>query len=290
MSQEVVRFNATDGIKLDGFINKSDKESKKIYIFVHGMISNCFKDRDACISAELNNIGIDTLGFNNRGSEVARIIKGNNGFSKMAGTAFEEVTESYYDICGAIEFAINRGYEEIYLQGHSLGSTKVVYSYNKMLKENYPNVSKIKALVLLSLVDVPNVINYFGQKYLAYAEDLVSKGHGDVIMQDEAFPYPLSLKTFLRYAKNGADINFANFGNENGNFDVLNSFKIPLLFRWGNVKEILLMDVNKQVDFVKAKIHNEKMDVGYIDGADHSYHGKEEQLAYEITEFLKNIL
>ncbi len=290
MLQEVVRFNATDGIKLDGFITKSDKPSKKIYIFVHGMISNCFKDRDACISKALNDIGIDTFGFNNRGSEVARIIKSDNGFSKMSGTAYEEVTESYYDICGAIDFALSKGYEEVYLQGHSLGSTKVVYSYNRMLKESYANADKVKALVILSLVDIPNVFNYFGKKYIAYAEDLVSKGHGDVIIQDEALPYPLSLKTFLRYAKDGADINFANFGNEQDNFEVLNSFKIPLFFRWGNVREILLMDVNKQVEFVKAKIHNERMDVGFIDGGDHSYHGKEEQLAGEIADFIKSIL
>ena len=39
---------------------------------------------------------------------------------------------------------------------------------------------------------------------------------------------------------------------------------------------------------LKGKIKNDKLDIGYIDGADHSYTGKEEILANEIQNFLKD--
>ena len=253
MSQEIVKFFATDGITLDGFINKCDKETKKILIQVHGMASNCFKNRGNVISNEVNEIGIDSLCFNNRGSEVVKLIKGTDGNVRYGGSAYEEISESYYDICGAIKFALDRGYTDIYLQGHSLGSTKSIYAYNRMLKENKELADHVKAIILLSLVDLPMVVKYYGKKYISYAEEKVSKGEGNVFMKADAFPYPLSAKVFLRYALNNQDIDFAKFGNEEDNFDVINSFKIPLLFRWGNVEEILTLPVEKQVDFVKRK-------------------------------------
>lgn len=289
MTQEIVKFYATDGITLDGYINKSEKPSNKLLIQVHGMTSNCFKYRENAISDKVAEIGIDTLCFNNRGSEVAKLIKGEDGSIRLGGSAYEEISESYYDICGAIRFAIKRGYNEIYLQGHSLGSTKIIYSYNRMLKENYEYLNNIKAIILLSLVDLPMVVKYYGKDYIDFAKERIEKGEDQVMMQSDAFPYPLSAKVFLRYAVNNEDIDFAKFGNEEDSFEVLNSFKIPLFFRWGNVNEILLLDVEKQVDFVRRKIHNEHINVGYIDGANHSYFGKENVLADEVYDFIKSV-
>ena len=289
MIQEIVKFNATDGITLDGYINKCEKNTKKILIQIHGMTSNCFKYRNNVIADAVANLGIDTFCFNNRGSEIAKLIKGNDGITRLGGTAYEEITECYFDLCGAIELALSKGYEDIYLQGHSLGSTKVVYTYNRLLQDNKEYANHIKALILLSLVDLPMVVKHYGKDKIEYAKALVDKGEGKIIMESDSFPYPLSAKVFLRYATNNDDINFAKFGDEEDNFEVLNSFKIPMFFRWGNVEEILSLSVDKQVDFVKKKIHNNHMDVGFIDGANHSYHGKEKQLASEIENFLKNI-
>ena len=47
--------------------------------------------------------------------------------------------------------------------------------------------------------------------------------------------------------------------------------------------------ITKLCDFLKGKILNPKLDIGYIDGANHNYSGKEEILAEEIFEFIKNI-
>ena len=134
MSVEIVKFNATDGIHLDGILNKCNTDSKRVLIQIHGMTSNCFKNIDKIIAEKVNGIGIDVLDFNNRGSDVVRYIK-NDNVTLLAGMAYEKVEDCYYDIVGAIEFVLSLGYEEIYLQGHSLGSTKVVYTYNKLQKK-----------------------------------------------------------------------------------------------------------------------------------------------------------
>ena len=71
------------------------------------------------------------------------------GEKKLAGTAYEDIEESYYDILGIVEYALNLGYTSIYLQGHSLGATKVVFSYMKMIEEDVKEVNNIKGIILL---------------------------------------------------------------------------------------------------------------------------------------------
>ena len=82
----------------------------------------------------MNQNNIDYFCFNNRGSELVRYIqKDINGEKEklLGGTTYEDVLEGYEDIVGAILKLRELGYKEIYLQGHSLGCTKIVYTYNE---------------------------------------------------------------------------------------------------------------------------------------------------------------
>ena len=80
----------------------------------------------------------------------------------IAGTSYEEVLDSYYDIVGAILELRKLGYKNIYLQGHSLGCTKIIYTYNKLKKQNNTEILEmIKSIILLSLVDITSVLKVF---------------------------------------------------------------------------------------------------------------------------------
>ena len=98
MSKEIIKFYAEDGAKLNGYLNKGKLETKKVLIAIHGMTSNCFKDRERIIAEAVEEIGIDTICFNNRGSEIVKYIKYGNGNKALAGMAYENVEESIYDI------------------------------------------------------------------------------------------------------------------------------------------------------------------------------------------------
>ena len=65
------------------------------------------------------------------------------------------------DIIKKSNLMSNNNYNEIYLMGHSLGSTKTIYAYNKMLKENKEITEKIKGILLLSLVDIPTATQIY---------------------------------------------------------------------------------------------------------------------------------
>ena len=194
---------------------------------------------------------------------------------------------------GAIKFVLDRGYKEIYLMGHSLGSTKVVYTYNKILEKNKNIVKNIKAIILLSLIDIPSTLRIYLNKQfpeiLKYAKDMEKAGMENILMPEKSFIHPVSVKTFLKYARDYENINFARYSEKEYDFKELNNIKIPLFMRWGNVRELILQDADKLCEFLKAKINNKNSDINYIDGANHSYTGKEEQLENEIIQFLTNI-
>lgn len=287
MITKIIKFNTTDGIILDGYLNKCQKNTNSILIQIHGMTSNCFKNRDNIISNKVAELNIDTLCFNNRGSEIIKYCQKENGEKILQGTAYEDVEECFYDIVGAIKFVVNLGYQNVYLQGHSLGSTKIVYAYNKMLKENNKYLKYIRAIILLSLVDIPDIINTFTpKKFIELANVKEKENKLDELMPMETSIHPFSVKTFLRYIKYYENINFAQYNNENYNYEELNNINVPLYMRWGTEQELIKQNVNYLVNTLKNKLNNKYFDIGYIDGANHSYYGKEDVLASEICGFI----
>jgi hypothetical protein len=287
---KIIKFNATDGILLDGILNKCENDTDKILIQIHGMTSNCFKNREKVISNKVAELNIDIICFNNRGSEIIKYCKKENGEKILQGTAYEDVEDSYYDIVGAIKYAVSMGYKNIYLQGHSLGSTKIIYTYNKMLEEKSEYLQYIKAIILLSLVDIPDMLKTSTTKeFIELANNKEKENKLNELMPSESSIHLFSVKTYLRYVKYYTNIDFARFNDINYNFEKLNNISVPLFMRWGNNKELISQNANDLVNLLKRKLNNEKVDINYIDGANHSYNGKEDDLAKEIYNFLKEI-
>lgn len=292
---EIIDFLATDGVKLNGILYNCKEKSNEVILAVHGMTSNCFKERDKVISENSNKNGIDYFCFNNRGSELARYIKKDiNGKEEkiIAGTSYEDVLEGYEDILGAIIKLKELGYENIYLQGHSLGCTKIVYTYNELVdEEEYDVLSNIKGVILLSLIDIPKAIKvYLGDKfneYVSLAEEKEQGYKSYELMPKDAFINPISAKTFLRYVRDNKDIDFAGYGKDN-ELEKLNNIKVPLMMRWGNQNEMILQSADELVNIVTNIIENKNKDIDYIDGANHQYNGKEKELAEQIIEFIKS--
>ena len=286
---ERVYFNTEDEIELVGLLERPTNPTKRVVISVHGMQSNCLKRREDILSKEISNAGVAYCAFNNRGAELMTYTRKTTGEKVLnGGSVYEDVLDGYYDIKGAINKMLELGYTDIYLQGHSLGCTKIVYTYNKLKNEN--NVKNIKGIMLLSLVDIPDCQKYdLGDKYaemMKYAENKEKEGKLNDLMPIESFDHPICVRSYLRYFKYNKDIDFARFWDKDYNFKELNNIQIPLFLRWGNVHDLVLQNLSNLIEILKSKIQNEKLDIGYIDGADHGYTGKEETLAKEIISFI----
>lgn len=291
---ELINFMATDGVNLEGILYKASFNiNEKIILSVHGMTSNCFKKRDIEIAKKANEKGIDYFAFNNRGSEIVKYIeKETEGqpAKELAGTAYEDVLEGYEDIVGAIIKLKELGYKNIYLQGHSLGCTKIVYTYNELINNDETEIlENIKGVILLSLVDIPMALKVYlrdnFKQYLDYAEKLEHENKIYEMMPRESFIHPISVKSFLRYARDNKDIDFANYGKDN-ELEKLNNIQVPLFMRWGNDNEMIIQQADELSTMVNNIIANENKNIDYIDGANHSYTGKEKELAEQIVEFV----
>lgn len=289
-----IDFIATDGVNLNGFLQEGNVKTKKVILSVHGMSSNCFKERETVIADYANKNNIDFFAFNNRGSELVKYIKryiDGKEEKILAGTTYEDVLEGYEDIVGAILKLKELGYEEIYLQGHSLGCTKIIYTYNELKEEDETDLLNcIKGIILLSLVDIPKTIEiYLGANYNSYlklAEEKEKEGKTMELMPKESFIHPISVKTFLRYARDNKDIDFAGYGRDS-KLEILNNIDKPLFMRWGNEKEMILQKADELVTILNNIINNEDKDIDYIDGANHSYNGKEDVIANQIIKFIQ---
>ena len=106
-------------------------------------------------------------------------------------------------------------------------------------------------------------------------------------MPEKSFIHPISGKNFLRYSIYNDDINFARFSDNSYEYKELNNIKVPLFMRWGNNRELIIQKAEDLCQILKNKIHNKNLDIDFIDGANHSYEGKEEILGKEIRKFLE---
>lgn len=295
MNIEKIFFETEDKAELVGLLHKGE-ETKKVVISIHGMTSDCLKRRDDIIAKNMTKNNIDFFSFNNRGNNVISYLTKEIGgiYAKQkAGTAYEDVQDSYYDIKSAISKMLKLGYEEIYLQGHSLGCTKVVYTYNKLKQKNEKKyLEAIKGIMLLSLIDIPKAqkVN-LGDKYewmLNYAIEKEKEGKQEELMPNESFIHPLSVRTYLRYFRDNEKIDFARYSDADYTYTELNNINTPLFMRWGTVFEMIEQPASELAELVNSKILNQKKDISYITGANHGYTDKEQEVAEQMLKFITN--
>ena len=289
---EKIYFELEDKVELVGLLHRPENKTDEVVISIHGMQSNCFKKREDILARVINNAGISYFAFNNRGSEIACYTKKTDGNKVLnGGCAYEDVLDSYYDIKGAIEKMIKLGFTKIHLQGHSLGCTKIVYTYNRLKEEKYANLDRINSIILLSLVDLVDLQKYdLGEeKYneaLNIAIEKEKNGKELELMPYEYFDHPISARSYLRYYRDNEDINFARFWDKEYNFPKINSINIPLFLRWGE-NDLVVQNLKDLIKLLNDKINNDKLDIGYIKDTDHGYTNKEEILGEEIVKFIE---
>lgn len=299
MNLQKVYFETEDGVELCGLLHEPANKTEEIVIAVHGMQSNCMKKRDDILAEEITKSNISYFCFNNRGHDLINsITKKQDGKSNkvLSGSSLECIEDCYYDIKAAILKMLDKGYNKIHLQGHSLGCTKIVYTYTKMKNQNEIELlSKIKSVILLSMVDIPVAINFFFQddidELISDMERKQREGNGKKVISVEGAILPMCPDTFLNFVKNNKDIDFARYSDESYDFKELNKIEIPIFMRWGNKNELIMQEADKLVEMMKTKIKNKECNIGYINGAGHNYRGKENELASQIIDFLiKSIL
>ena len=287
MKQELVRINSIDNIEQPGILYSPDNDTNKIVIHVHGLNGNFYENRflDTIAKSYTDN-NYAFLTFNNRGRDfITELLKGDD--FTIIGGSLERFKDCILDIDGIVNWVKNKGYNEIILEGHSYGCNKVLYYYNHKKSDN------IKKIVLLAPCDIPSE----GKKFLSKEEydkaksdstRLVQEGkESDLIDFSVMANGKIAAGTYYYDFLPGGENDFIRYvDGANGKSEILNSIDIPTLIIFGDVDECVL---TQPIEIVKEYLTNNINDcnIQIIEGADHSYAGRYEDLGKVIKENMK---
>lgn len=287
MKQELVRINSIDNIEQPGILYSPNNDTNKIVIHVHGLNGNFYENRflDTIAKSYTDN-NYAFLTFNNRGRDfITELLKGDD--FTIIGGSLERFKDCILDIDGIVNWVKNKGYNEIILEGHSYGCNKVLYYYNHKKSDN------IKKIVLLAPCDIPSE----GKKFLSKEEydkaksdstRLVQEGkESDLIDFSVMANGKIAAGTYYYDFLPGGENDFIRYvDGANGKSEILNSIDIPTLIIFGDVDESVL---TQPIEIVKEYLTNNINDcnIQIIEGANHSYAGRYEDLGKVIKENMK---
>jgi len=278
---DFVRFNATDNVELQGWLNNETSDIAVIHL--HGMsgngYENYFLDNLRQNYAEK---GISLFTIDSRGRGIVSDFRQNDSW-KHAGSCFEIFSESVHDIQGAINYLKTLGKTRFILQGHSLGCTKVV---NFVLTGD---ISGIEKVVLLAPTDMAGWANADPkhQEYLAKAKQLIAENKGQELVSAECWldKTPISAQTYPTICEAGSSADI--YGEREGGA-LLGKVSLPMLIPYGTA-DIGITEIDGTMDkWLERveKIKHENTQIAVIDGASHGFRGFEDKLAEVVGNFV----
>lgn len=285
----IVKAKTSDGFQFSGLFSEA-KGSRKIIIHIHGMagtplINEYYQEMH---DSYLIN-GYSFLVGENRGSGTATEFDYKEGV-KVVGNAYEKFEECVYDVQAWVDFASKKGYEEIWIQSHSLGPSKVAYYMHSTKPRNIEGLIWLSPSDMIGLVNNPEGIKDH-KKLLPEAKKLVKQKKGNVILSNNLWGSVLiSAKTYLNIFDKGAKTAIFNYGKPELGWGVVNSINVPVLAITGTKDDgiVPVMEAKKAMKMLEKELINSPRKKTIIyENAEHSFDGFEKRIVKDVLNFIK---
>lgn len=300
MRADLIHFRSTDGLKLPGLLINPDRETKSVAIFLHGngTSSIFYSELITVLGKNLTELGVAFFPFNNRGAHLIKTLWkkiGSEDVRIRCGTAFELIKDCIYDIDGAIDFLKSKGFDTFYLMGESTGANKIAV-YNFYKPEN-----AFKKYILLSGGDDTGLYYHFlgkqkFHKILEKSKLKVESGRGEDFVPQYVSNSPMSYQSIYDTINPDGDynvfpyneaLNILGLSQKQPLFDKFSKIKKPTLVVYGGNDEFCYGKVCECMEILKKHTNNAKsFEYLMVEGADHGFHGKEEELSKIVSEWL----
>lgn len=214
-----------DSIELNGLLAKSDASSERIIIYIHGMGGTFF--RDSMSKHFLQNFpkkGVDCLTTENRGTGGITFFD-----NERKGVAFEDFEKCIFDISAWIDLAEEKGYKEIWLISHSLGTCKAAY-YSYKMKDN-----RVTGQIWISPSEMYGLVRDDegkDEKEIMYqeAKKLISENKEDTLLSIQLWKHHyMSAKTYLNLFGEDSRASVFNYFDTSRGWKVVNDITVPVL-------------------------------------------------------------
>ncbi len=250
-------------------------------IHVHGSYGNFYENfflgpmADAYTKA-----GIAFVSVNTRGRDYYADFKTREEgkySSRRIGGIREVFSECIHDIRPWIQYARENRASRIVLQGHSLGAMKVAYYAWK-------EPANVTALILLSPPDSMGLqkadVSVKYDEYLALARDLTAT-KPDELMPGPAYYDPITCSAYCGLFEHPEDTGMFTYGDiDLMRRSALGHVACPILATFATQGEAIAHDVAVCKKALASTVQkSEQLDVEIVEGANHSYHFREEVLA-----------
>ena len=279
MRQELVRIYSIDKIELPGILYSPNEDTDKIVIHIHGLNGNFYENRflDA-LSKTYTDKNYAFLTFNNRGTGFVTELLRWNDFT-IIWWCLERFKDCILDIDGVVNWVRIKWYKEIVFEWHSYGCNKVLYYYQH--KKN----DSIGKIILLAPCDIPSECKKFlsNEEYDKAKEEstiLVKEGKGrELINFSVMINWKIAAGTFYNdFLPNGENDFIRYVDGVDAKSQVLNSIDVPtLIIFWDKDECVLTQPIEVVKGYLLNNINN--CNVQIIQGADHLYNGKYDELS-----------
>lgn len=286
MSYPIVTVKTNDGLVLHGLLTEPTKPSKTIDIHLHGAGGSFYGNSYfEGLTNRLVDLGLAYLSTNNRGAGIYELEKG----SISHGVSREKFADCLLDIDAWIELALEKGYENIVLEGHSYGTEKIVYYMNE---GKYKNC--VKGVILLGFSDnVGAQMKYersIGKNYTQEAQALTGKGDNERLLSDLfglCGELPISAETYLHCFTDKSANAIALPLRQGSNLTYFQNIPVPILGVIGDQeeKEYTVIPIKDAIELLTSE--NSLAEVYQIKNSDHVFSGKETEVIARISNFMK---
>ena len=278
MLVDLVHTKTSDDVTLSGIVLEPEQPRTDLLVdamvMVHGSAGNFYLSPSNPRAAKLRDMGIPTALFNTRGHDVV----GGRAGKVRTGNVYELLSQTHLDLKAMVAFMVERGYERVGIWGSSLGAVRVVLA---QAKNQDPNVAAVISLAPLRFSHEYYSACEMGEEHLRNyetAKALVAEGRGHEIMFVD-FPNPgayFSAEVYLdRHCSEHYDITKAH----------TNEIECPLLILTGTEETHPRMrDAGR--DMAALCEGRENVTWVHLEGGDHGWHNKEEDLFRVVPEWL----
>lgn len=284
MQVEFVRFKASDGVELQGWL--TERPGDKAVLHIHGKSGNGYENHFLDTLRQMyNDAGISFFSIDTRGRGVISWFRqGTN--SVVGGSCYEIFEESLQDIQGAVAFLQSRGKSTFILQGHSLGCAKVIHY--ALTKQH----AHIEAVVLLAPTDMIGWASKApdSMTLMSRAKQMVAEGKSQELLAAECGldKTPMSAASYVGMHDAGSAVDL--YGQRSGG-PLVGRIASPMLIAYGD-QDIGIMQIDGTVDAWLERVHqfkNSETEIMVLAGAGHSFGGYEQELAVRVQDFLSHL-
>lgn len=310
MQTELINVVTKDGVNLQGlvFTPKSSPSARPpvgglrsgqtpttVGVWIHGLGSNFYGGytRLVTLATHFTEKGMAFAAINTRGHDsVSRAIKQDKrkkrGYrSIMTGSAYEKFRDSALDLDAMVE-ELGRKFSKIVLMGHSTGCNKAVYFLSRK-----SNQKKVYGVALVAPVsDIPNIKNELKEnfeKVLTIARRMVKQGKDQELLPYNLYPYVNTAQRFVSLATYESVEQMFSTKEFQGPLRLFSKIKVPTLIVFGDQDEFVDVPLDEFLSIFAHNTKNRAFSGTIIKGADHSFSGKEEELARALVSWIKSV-